>query len=85
MRQLILRSTRLRVLADAPRVSRRFAGPRSPCIAAPVGVFDDDQDQPGQVISTRGHRVFEPVPTYPEGPRWAVGCWTSQQKVFVQQ
>jgi hypothetical protein len=78
MRQLILRSTRLRLLSDPKPVFSRFAGPRSSCIAAPVGVFDDDQDQPGQVISTREHRVFEPVPTYPEGPRWAVNSRTNR-------
>lgn len=32
-------------LADAPRVSRRFAGPRSPCIAAPRW---GSSQQPGQ-------------------------------------
>jgi hypothetical protein len=53
MRQLILRSTPPLFPADALRVSRRFTGPRSPCVAAPGWGLDDSQVQPGRVASAQ--------------------------------
>jgi hypothetical protein len=67
-------------LADAPRVSRRFAGPEGLALPPRCGGLRDGQDQPGRVVSARGHRVCEPVPTYPEGPRWAVGSRASRSQ-----
>ena len=58
-----------------------FAALRGPeGLASPprCGGLHDGQDQPGRVVSARGHRVCEPVPTRPKGPRWAVGSRTNR-------
>lgn len=65
-------------LADAPRVSRRFAGPEGLALPPRCGGLRDGQDQPGRVVGARRHRICDPAPTYPERPRWAVGSRASR-------
>lgn len=65
-------------LADAPRVSRRFAGSRRPRIAAPLW---GSSWRPGPAWpSCRCTKapIRGSVPTRPEGPRWAVGSRTNR-------